>query len=133
MAGRKGQRSGGHNKKAAEEHERDGTRSCEGDAAVPAGALDFALGNVDTDAKREMQRLYAIYEQAAECWQNDPTDKDARLSATAAFDRFIRIACEIAREKPKEDAPPPKTDGPAISMADLLNSRGGNGASQPAS
>jgi len=133
MPGRKGQRSGGHNKKSAEEHQRDGTRSHEGETNAPvAGALDSVMAVVGTDSGSEMDRLYRIYVAAANQWAMDPGDKDSRLSATAAFDRYMRIASELAREKPKEEPPHQPSDGPSLSMADLLKSRGGNGASETA-
>ena len=129
MAGRKGQRSGGHNKKSDEDHERDGTRSHVEESAVAAGALDGVLSSIGTDANCEMQRLYRIYIKAADAWDKDATDKEARLSACSALDRLLRIAYELARESPKDEAQPEPTGGPTLSMADLLRSRGGNGAS----
>lgn len=133
MPGRRGQRgSGGHNKKTAEDHKRDGTRSHEGETTAPAaGALDSVMGLVGTDSQCEMDRLYRIYVTAASQWASDPQDKDARLSATAAFDRYMRIACELAREKPKDD-PPPSAQNVIGSMESLLAARGGNGASETA-
>jgi len=125
MAGRKGQRSGGHNKKSAEDHVADGTfQPCRHEnASQSAGGFDRALSVVGTDAAGEMQRLYGIYRKSATAWDNDPTDKEARLSATAALDRFLRIAGEVAREEPPEETSDTKSDG-AVTMQDLLDERG---------
>ena len=69
-----------------------------------------------------MQQLYRIYKNSAKLWEKDPTDKEARLSATAAIDRIVRIASLLAADKQPEDDTPAKSDG--LTMEDLLRSRG---------
>ena len=117
MPGRKGQRSGGHNRKTAEEHAAQGTtQRCresgyastepqDGRPTKPAEldeygrqlwqAVDMLDGNrvgaIDTTAIAEMCRWYSLYRKLQKLWEDDPCDKEARLGCTAAFDRFKRI------------------------------------------
>lgn len=118
MPGRKGQRSGGHNAKTTAQHKADGTyqpcrHSERADNAAAIGkpekpdwlseqqnaiwdeVVDYlpdgCVGRADTVVLREMVRIYEIYTLSMALWQQMPIDKDARLAATAAWDRFWRI------------------------------------------
>ncbi|WP_372897419.1 hypothetical protein [Stieleria sp.] len=127
MAGRKGQRgSGGHNKKTDAEKEMLGTlQACRStDGGADPAVLDRVLSVVGTDSAGEMRRLYGIYSVSADAWANDPTDKEARLSATAAFDRFLRLVAECTREAPKDDAGTSGQNDDA--MAALIAARNGS-------
>ena len=119
MAGRKGQRSGGHNAKTTEQHKADGTyQKCRHEKRVdnaPAkgkpvkpsdlGSVESSVwdevvsflpetttGRVDTIALREMCQWYGVYRKCIHIMQSDPLDRDARAGATACWDRFWRIA-----------------------------------------
>ena len=117
MPGVKGQRSGGHNKKTAEEHLAQGTtqrcRESSYAATVPAEgklikptSLDEygeelwafverlpsgSAGLVDSVPLQEMCRWYSLYRRLESAWSDDPLDKEARLGCSAAFDRFKKI------------------------------------------
>ena len=158
MAGRKGQRSGGHNAKTTAQHEADGTsQKCRhGERAdnepakgkperpsdlddveqalwdeVVTYLPDGCVGRVDTTALREMCRWFALYRNAMGLFSSDPLDKDARLAATAAWDRFWRIAQDfgatpVARTRLQsgdDSDGKDKPKGPMQEMYELLASR----------
>lgn len=110
MAGVKGQRSGGHNAKSFEEHQRNGTvQSCRvsgyaGKESHFVSEFQKLCGDVQSDVKT----LYEIWKASAKIWESDPANKDARMSATAALDRVVRIVAAIASEKPEEPPPDPQ-------------------------
>lgn len=156
MAGRKGQRSGGHNAKTTEQHIADGTfqKVRHGKRADNKPAIgkpekppelnevesavwdqmvtylpDGTLGRVDSVALREMCRWYAVYCEAMQLLAADPINKDARLSATACWDRFWRIASDfgatpVARTRLQLDSGgKPKDENPIAALHKLLESR----------
>jgi len=133
MPGRKGQRSGGHNKKDQEQHERDGTRNRSEDSGVPAGALDSVYAITGNSVNGELRKLQIVKDLAYEKWraslENGDPDKELRMCYQTASARYDRLACELAREKPKEDLPQTTSDGATLTMADLVGNRNGNGAS----
>lgn len=156
MAGRKGQRSGGHNAKTTAQHKADGTfQKCrhavrldneetEGKPVKPADLNqvqnavwdevvrylpDGCVGRIDTVALREMCRWYDLYANAMSAWECDPLDKDARLAASAAWDRFWRIvqdfgATPVARTRLQlKNTDPNKEQSPMQALLDLAASR----------
>jgi len=126
MAGRKGQRSGGHNKKTDAEKEKLGTlQACRSDAAEPApGSVVTSLAGLGIDADDVAGRLSSVCESLLGAIEREPTDKEARLSFTAYWDRLYRLAADLAREVPKDEAEQSKPSGDgAASMADLFATR----------
>lgn len=156
MAGKKGQRSGGHNAKTSAEHERDGTyrkhrhenradkKAAIGKPAKPADLDDIeslvwdevasylpdgCVGRGDTMALREMCRWYSVYRNAMAAIECNPLDKDARLSATAYWDRFWRIAKDygatpVERTRLQQQSGGESDPGdPMASLRKLLESR----------
>ena len=119
MAGRKGQRSGGHNAKTTQQHKTDGTyqpvrhakrvdnKPTEGSPRKPRGLSkvasafwdetvghlpDGCVGRGDSMALAEMCRWYELYRECMVLLDENPIDRDARAAATAYWDRVWRIA-----------------------------------------
>ena len=119
MAGRKGQRSGGHNAKTTAQHEADGTyqpcrhnnradvEPAKGAPTMPRGltqdqkklwkeVIEYlppgCVGALDNAALRSLVEMYAIYQNAMRKWKRNVLDKNARFAAKDAFDRFWKIA-----------------------------------------
>ncbi|QDV86930.1 hypothetical protein [Stieleria magnilauensis] len=129
MAGRKGQRSGGHNKKTDAEKEMLGTlQACRSDAAEHAtGSVVTSLADLGIDAGNVAGRLSSVCETLLAAIEGEPTDKEARLSFTAYWDRLYRLAADLAREAPKDESEQSKPSGDgAPSMADLIAARDGS-------
>ena len=159
MAGKKGQRSGGHNAKTTEQHLADGTyQKCrhgsradhpdnqpelgppvkpDGLDPIEAEVWDDVAGHLpdgcvhrgDSLALREACRWYYTYRRSMQLLEDDPLDKDARLTATACWDRFWRIARDFGAtpvERTRLQAPPgdPKEqDSPESVLNKLAASR----------
>ena len=89
---------------------------------------DGVVGGADTIALREMCRWYRQYNEAMDCWRKQPLDKDARLSATAAWDRFWAIAKDfgctpVSRARLQIHDDDDKADDPLAGLRLLVASR----------
>lgn len=119
MAGRKGQRSGGHNAKTTEQHKIDGTfQKCrhekradnlpaKGQPEKPDDLSEVeelvwsemcnhlpaaSIGRADTIMLREAARWYGIYFECMRLLRGDPIDKDLMGATDKAWKNFERIA-----------------------------------------
>ena len=119
MAGRKGQRSGGHNAKTTAELQASGTYKphrhagrvdnvpTPGTPTMPEGLTkeqeslwsevvdllpDGCVGSLDNAALCSMLEWYGLYRTAMRKLKRDSLNKEARYAAKDAFDRFWRVA-----------------------------------------
>lgn len=53
-----------------------------------------SLGSIDTTIMRDMLRWYAVYSESMSMLEQDIENKNLRTTATAAWDRFIKLAVE---------------------------------------
>jgi hypothetical protein len=58
---------------------------------IPAGVI----GRIDSAAVEMMLKYHVVWRKAMKDWMDDPSDREARISATYAGDRFARIATSL--------------------------------------